>query len=491
VLITKAGANPLSVRNNGAGGLISFNSAGSAVGSIQSRSGVVSTLILDPRSNGAGLTASSNTIMPTTNTGSLGGVVDLGSSGGYAFRDLHLSGTIEIENGTGNVGVGKQALNSNTGSNNTAVGYQAGYTNTTGDLLVAVGGQSLYSNTTGERNTATGWYSLVLNTTGSYNTAFGNQALYANTTANENTALGYQAGYSNTTSSYSTFIGKAAGYSSTGAQNTYLGEQSGYYVTSGAKNTILGRYNGNQGGLDIRTSSNNIVLSDGDGTPRVTVGSTGHVDIRDGGFSIGTHTSSFNQDGTYISNNDGSFMYMERSGVGNSILYLHRRTTDGNLIEFHQGNSVEGSISVSGSTVSYNGFCGTHDSTGEDVSTNTAVGTVVSTIDEEYKPEHARIKVSDTVGDTRVYGVLQQFKPEEVSSDTEQTRPEHAVIASVGICSVLVTGACSGGDLLESNGDGTAKVQSDDIVRSKTIGKVTIGNSDTGVKLVSCVLYCG
>ena len=43
----------------------------------------------------------------------------------------------------------------------------------------------------------------------------------------------------------------------------------------------------------------------------------------------------------------------------------------------------------------------------------------------------------------------------------------------------------------ESNGDGTAKVQSDDIVKSSTIGKVTIGNSSTGVKLVSCVLYCG
>jgi hypothetical protein len=65
------------------------------------------------------------------------------------------------------------------------------------------------------------------------------------------------------------------------------------------------------------------------------------------------------------------------------------------------------------------------------------------------------------------------------------------VVASVGIGSVKVTGACNGGDLLESNGDGTAKVQSDDIIRSKTIGKVTIGNSDTGVKLVSCVLYCG
>ena len=65
------------------------------------------------------------------------------------------------------------------------------------------------------------------------------------------------------------------------------------------------------------------------------------------------------------------------------------------------------------------------------------------------------------------------------------------IVTSVGIGSIRVTGACSKGDLLESNGDGTAKVQSDDIVRSKTIGKVTIGNSNTGVKLVSCVMYCG
>ena len=65
------------------------------------------------------------------------------------------------------------------------------------------------------------------------------------------------------------------------------------------------------------------------------------------------------------------------------------------------------------------------------------------------------------------------------------------IVTSVGIGSVRVTGACAKGDLLESNGDGTATVQSDDIVRSKTIGKVTIGNSDTGVKLVSCVMYCG
>ena len=84
------------------------------------------------------------------------------------------------------------------------------------------------------------------------------------------------------------------------------------------------------------------------------------------------------------------------------------------------------------------------------------------------------------MGDTAVYGVVNEFDDDG-----------KVFIVSVGVGSVKVTGACSRGDLLESNGDGTAKVQSDDIVRSKTIGKVTIGNSDAGVKLVSCVLYCG
>jgi hypothetical protein len=243
----------------------------------------------------------------------------------------------------------------------------------------------------------------------------------------------------------------------------------------------------NEGGADLDFRVESDTVSDA-----FTVdGASGTVSVNGSAFRVGNHTGSFNQDGTYISNSSGSFMYMERSGAGNSVMYIHRRTDDGILVEFFQGGTSEGSISVSGTTVSYNGFCGTHDSSGATVSISTPVGTVLSTIDEEHKADHAKVKVSDSVGDKRVYGVLQQYNETTTSDDTKQTTPEHAVVASVGIASVRVTGACEGGDLLESNGDGTAKVQSDDIVRSKTIGKVTIGNSDTGVKLVSCVMYCG
>ena len=65
---------------------------------------------------------------------------------------------------------------------------------------------------------------------------------------------------------------------------------------------------------------------------------------------------------------------------------------------------------------------------------------------------------------SRVYGVVNGYSRKD-------NKP---ILNSVGISSVLVTGACAGGNLLESNGDGTAKVQDDDIIRSKTIGKVTI-----------------
>jgi hypothetical protein len=213
----------------------------------------------------------------------------------------------------------------------------------------------------------------------------------------------------------------------------------------------------------------------------------------DGDFMVGMSSASSTNDGFYITDPDQSggvaqFTRTRTDGASN-VVRINRQGSDGQLMGFYQANNLEGNISVSGATVSYNGFSGTHDSSG--IPTDTAVGTVVSTIDEldtyttgpksgQTRADHAKIKVSDVEGDARVYGVLSKFD--------ENDKP---VVASVGIGSVKVTGACNGGDLLESNGDGTAKVQSDDIIRSKTIGKVTIGNSDTGVKLVSCVLYCG
>ena len=82
------------------GGIVNFNKDGTTVGSIQSRAGVVSTIILDPRSGqGAGLTgagAGGDTlrhITPTNESGTeVNGKVSLGNSNN-GFKDLYLSGT--------------------------------------------------------------------------------------------------------------------------------------------------------------------------------------------------------------------------------------------------------------------------------------------------------------------------------------------------------------------------------------------------------------
>jgi cytoskeletal protein CcmA (bactofilin family) len=217
--------------------------------------------------------------------------------------------------GAANTALGKQSLWSNTtASNNTAVGYQALYANTTGSENIAVGFQSLDanisgsnnvgmgyaalgSNTTGFRNVAVGSNNGALssNTTGNDNVALGADALYSNTTAINNTAVGYQAGYSCTVDGGQTMVGYQAGLNTTGLANTFFGNGAGSLVTSGLKNTILGRYDGNQGSLDIRTSDNNIVLSDGDGNPRMRVDNGGLV-------SIGAATSPYGGTRLYLEN---------------------------------------------------------------------------------------------------------------------------------------------------------------------------------------------
>jgi len=195
-----------------------------------------------------------------------------------------LVNSITVGRGAGavstNTAVGASALaasNSGTGEN-VGVGYEALKANTTGSRNTAVGLFAAGSNTTGANNVAIGNSAFQTNTTGGSNVAVGNQALQANTTASSNTAVGYQAGYTQTTGDANTFLGFEAGYSkTTSASNTFVGAGAGYLVSTGAGNTIIGRYNGNTGGLDIRTASNHIVLSDGDGNPRLWSNNLGRI----------------------------------------------------------------------------------------------------------------------------------------------------------------------------------------------------------------------
>ena len=255
--------------------------------------------------------------------------------------------------GSYNVAVGRSALLNNTASNNTAVGYQAllantsGFwlaalgtqaleSNTTGDSLSAVGFRSLWNNTEGYQNSALGTQSLQANTTGIANTAVGGGALQSNTTASNNTAVGYQAGL-NTTNQRNAFFGSEAGKNNTtGESNTYIGRQSGQLMTTGVNNTIIGRYDGNQGGLDIRTSSNNIVLSDGDGNPRFYTRSNGRSVITNNYSEViigGQHTIHENSTGQHA-------VIFQHSSSGTPYgfkVHFNQASPDNNTSYFFEG----------------------------------------------------------------------------------------------------------------------------------------------------------
>jgi hypothetical protein len=92
-------------------------------------------------------------------------------------------------------------------------------------------------------------------------------------------------------------VGQSAGYYTDGYKNCYVGFNAGDAMTTGDNNTILGSFSGNENGLDIRTSNNNIVLSDGDGNPRMSCGNIGNWNLRAAGISNNAGAEAFRLNG--------------------------------------------------------------------------------------------------------------------------------------------------------------------------------------------------
>jgi hypothetical protein len=237
------------------------------------------------------------TTLTLANDASISGLT-VGKGGGAISSNTSVGLSALASNSTGafNATFGSYAGTNTTSSNNAFFGYAAGQVNSSGSNNTSSGAYALYKNSTGSNNVAIGNASLNENTTASNNTAVGYQAGYSNTTGNNSVNIGRLAGYYATINNYNTFVGVQAGYNSnvttggngyntfmgyaagfgatTGYNNTFIGSKgstgtgAGHYVTTGNANSILGGYDGNQGGLDIRTASNYIVLSDGDGNPR-------------------------------------------------------------------------------------------------------------------------------------------------------------------------------------------------------------------------------
>lgn len=122
---------------------------------------------------------------------------------------------------------------------------------------VAVGGSSMPSNT-GTNNTALGFGSLFANTTGINNTAVGYQALFNTTTTSTNTALGYRAGR---------YYGSGTDELTSASQCVYVGNSSRAGANTISNEIVIG-YNAVGYGSNTAHIGNSSVasISFGDGT---------------------------------------------------------------------------------------------------------------------------------------------------------------------------------------------------------------------------------
>jgi len=239
-----------------------------------------------------------------------------------------------------------------------------------------------------------------------------------------------------------------------------------------------------------------------------------------------------------------NYAYFARSGAG--VLNVDRHTNDGTIVDIRQDGTAEGTISVSGATVAYNGFTGTHWSRLSDNSKPTILkGTILESLDEmmdwyqvqfditetddegnettrtekqsyalgdgesvgdvitynyegaDYQAtiiqeddiKHTKSKISDTVDAKNVYGVF-------VNWDNDDDTVNDMYVAQTGSYVIRINGSetVSKGDLIQSNGDGTGKVQADDLLRASTVAKVLsttkIETYEDGSYIVPCSLHC-
>lgn len=189
-----------------------------------------------PPTNFLGTTDANNLIFKVNNVqaGLLDYNISLGNAGfGY--------NTLTSNTGTYNTATGYAALSSNTsGIYNTANGFVAMGLSTTGSYNSAIGAEAM-SVSNGSYNTAIGYGTLSYNSSGSYNTASGDFASNRNTTGSNNVSMGYQALYSNQTSGSLTAAGYQALFSNTsGTVTTAFGYQALYFNTSGSSNAADG-----------------------------------------------------------------------------------------------------------------------------------------------------------------------------------------------------------------------------------------------------------
>lgn len=171
---------------------------------------------------------------PSTNAAGTEGIIYLGgTSGAGGFPFMHNAGTDSTF-----LGLQAASILANTGSNNTAVGFEALEDISSGTNNTAIGAHSLDEIDVGSGNTGVGANSLLSanGPTALFNTALGSGSLSALTTGSENTACGQSSLQQLVTGQNNLALGISAGGQYTGAEsNNICIENAG---TAGDNDTI-------------------------------------------------------------------------------------------------------------------------------------------------------------------------------------------------------------------------------------------------------------
>lgn len=218
--------------------------------------------------------------------------------------DVYRIGTAHVlsKPNTKNIYVGEGAGNANDadGSDNTFVGYNAGYTNSSADFNVYLGSEAGYSGTTGGNNTA----------------------------------IGYQAGYSNSTGAGNVFLGYQAGYSETGSDKLYIDNSNtttpliyGDFSTDAITingSLVINEQSANQD-FRVESDNNTHMLFVDASSDQVIAGSSNS-------FTLGTSTKSLQVSGTDVS-----------AGIG---VLRHSTDNEGATVNFGKARGTEASPTV-------------------------------------------------------------------------------------------------------------------------------------------------
>jgi hypothetical protein len=240
------------------------------------------------------------------------------------------------------------------------------------------------------------------------------------------------------------------------------------YVDTGANVGFFTGSNGAGSGFYSNATSNTVQFNT-NGSERARIDSSGNLLVGKTALN----------DAAGVALYSTGFGYFVRSA--GTVMEINRLSNDGELIRFLQDSTNEGNISVSGTTVSYNGGHLSRWAQTTTAKDDTLVkGTVLSNLDEMNVYTDAdgnpvdneqlnKVKVSDVEGDANVAGVFVNW----THDDAHDVDEINMAMTGDMIIRIAQGVTVQRGDLLMSAGDGTAKPQGDDIVRSKTVAKVT------------------